>query len=372
MIEQEEKQKKWVSKIYLLHENELWLNDQAEKGLLLKSFDETTAYFQEGSPAQINYKILILNEKNAVKQIKQIEQQGFTFVGSCNEYYIFYIQGIYTHITPRLNEDTLLFLKKWIAIQMLKRVSVTLIAVIPIALKIIMNRDNLLQTIMEISTIWYVLIGLIFIATMLDAIREYKVIIQTKKSFLKQENYFFYKRSKKSNVLQNFIIAICLLSVILLIKSIYSDAERISISELQKEMPIVLLEDTKQAEDPAKLSQGIANKDHYAEVKHTLLAPNQYYAVQKNQFNSMTIRYYEVTVEKLAEPLSKELPINNFTSINKKNLKKIDYLGLDAVYAYQVSGMITVACCKGNKVMFIHNMGIMPLEDILRNIAKVL
>ncbi|MEA4988098.1 MAG: DUF2812 domain-containing protein [Anaerovorax sp.] len=363
MIEQEKKQKKWVSKIYLLHENELWLNDQAEKGLLLKSFDETTAYFQEGSPAHINYKILILNEKNAVKQIKQIEQQGFTFVGSCNEYYIFYIQGNYAHITPRLNEATMLFVKKWIAIQMLKRVSVTLIAIIPIALKLIINRDNLLQTIMEISTIWYILIGLIFIATAIDAIREYKAIILTKKSFLKQENYFFCKRSKKSNILQNFIIAVCLISVILLIKSIYSDAEQFSISELQKEMPIVLLDDIKYS---------TVNEDHYAEVKHTILAPNQYYAWQKNQDNFMSIYYYEVAFKEFAEPLAKELSANNFTSINKKDLKKIECSGLDAVYLYQTGGIVNVACCKEKKVMFIRNIGNLQYEEILKKMSEVL
>lgn len=366
MTEKEDKQKKWIDKIYMLRENELWLNEQAGKGCLLKNFDKQTAYFTEAAAEDIKYKIIVLNNKKAENQIKIIELQGFTFIGSYDEFYIFYINGKYGHIEPRLNEEMIEFVRRWFNKQMIKRFSVTMIAMTSIVINIIFNWNNFFQSIVEIPTKWYIFFGLIYIALIIYAIREYRALISTKKCFLEHEEYLLNRSSKTPTVIRAFLITIGILVGISFLKEIYFPAaDRYSIDDVRKVMPIVLLQDITD-------SQSTINEDNYAEIKHTLMASKQYYASQKNAGNNMSIFYYEVAVEKLAEPLARELSINSLTDIKKENLKKVDIGGLDAVYTWQVNDFFYVSACKGKRVMYIFNVGDIQVDDILRKMAEVL
>lgn len=377
MTEKADKQINWSNKLYMLYENELWLSEQAQKGLLLKSFAKDYACFTEGEPQDIAYKIVILDVNKADNQIKIIEHQGFTFVESYLDYYIFRIDGKYRHIQPRLNEEINKVASRWFNKQMFIRFGGTLIALIPVLINLFMDRNQLLQIIVEIPTIWSVSFAFIYSVAIIESIKAYRALGINKKYYLVNELYKIRKSGKKSISRYIMIIAAIFLGVSI-IKYFYFEPEPYSIAEVQKVMPIVLLQDIEKDEKTSKelkILQKTASDDNYAEINHTFLAPNQYTADQENTYgengNGMSIRYYEVQFRILAEPLTRELVINDIFGITKGDLKEIEYDGLDKVY-YADDYMDFISVCKGNKVMFITYDGDKSVHDILREAAKVL
>lgn len=377
MTEEADKQINWSNKLYMLHENELWLREQAQKGMFIKSFAKDYACFTEDEPRDIAYKIVILDVKKAENQIKIIEHQGFTFVESYFEYYIFYIAGKYRHIQPRLNEEMNKVAKRWFNKQMIKRFGGTLVALIPFIINLVMDRDRILQIILEMPTIWFVSLVFIFSVAIIDSIREYKALGKNKKYYLVNEHYITRKSGKRSISRYIMIIAAIFLGVSA-IKYFYVEPHQYSIAEVQKFMPIVLLQDIEKDEKISKelkVLQKTVSEDNYAEISHTFLASNQYTADQENTYgendHGMFIRFYEVNFKILAKPLARELVINNMFGAEKDELKEIKYEGLDKVYYYD-GYLDFISVCKGNKVMFISYDGDKPVSDILREVAEVL
>nr|WP_315023216.1 DUF2812 domain-containing protein [uncultured Aminipila sp.] len=377
MTEEADKQINWSNKLYMLHENELWLSEQAQKGLLLKSFAKDYACFTEGEPQNIAYKIVILDVNKANNQIKIIEHQGFTFVESYFEYYIFYIDGKYKHIQPRLNEEMNKVASWWFNKQMFKRFGGTLIALIPFLINLAIDRHELLQNIVEAPGVLLVALLVIFTVLIIDSLKEYRALGRNKKHYLVNEFYITRKSGKKSISKYIMIIAFIFLGVSL-IKYFYFDPHQYSIEEVQKTMPIVLLQDIekdKKVSKELRILQKIASDDNYAEISHTFLASKQYMANQEStyedKYNNVIIRYYEVSVKILAEPLARELLISNVFGLTKGELKEIEYDGLDKVY-YNDGYMDFISVCKGNKVMFISYAGDKPVSDILNEATEVL
>ncbi len=377
MTEEADKQIDWSNKLYMLHENELWLSEQAQKGLLLKKFAKDYACFTEGEPQDIAYKIVILDVNKADNQIKIIEHQGFTFVGSYLDYYIFRIDGKYRHIQPRLNEEMNKVASRWFNKQMFIRFGGTLIALIPVLISLFMDRNKLLQIIVEMPTIWFVSLTFVYSVAIIASIKAYRALGRNKKYYLVNELYRIRKSGKKSISRYIMIIAAIFLGVSV-VRYIYVEPHKYSIEEGRKVMPIVLLQDIEQDEKISKeliILQKTASEDNYAEIRHTFLAPKQYTADQQSTYgengNGMLIRYYEVAFKILAEPLARELLINNMFGTEKDDLEEIEYDGLDKVY-YNDGYMDFISVCKGNKVMFITYDGDKPVNDILREAANVL
>ncbi len=375
MIEDNEIEKRWNNKLHMLYENELWLNEQAKKGRILKSFDRASACFTETHPEYISYKIIVLNQKKAKNQIKVIEHQGFTFVGSCNEYHIFYINEKYGHIRPSLNENMAEFARNWLNKQMVNSFAWSLIAIAPIMITIIFVRDNIIQAFVELPTVFDILLGFAVITSIVEGIHEYRAVSRTKKYFLEQEEYRSVWRTKKSIAKWACLITIGILAFVFLFQRFYLKPKQYSISEVQKTMPIVLVQDIEQdtgrSERIAEFQRTV-NKDYHAEINHTLLASNQYRAWQTISGSYMMTDYYEVAIESLAQPLARELPLNDITDTKKEELKRVDIEGLDAVYTWKDGSCVKVSACKGNRVMYIWNLGDMQIKDILREIAEVL
>ncbi|WP_312653959.1 DUF2812 domain-containing protein [Aminipila sp.] len=377
MTEEADKQINWSNKLYMLRENELWLREQAQKGLLLKSFAKDYACFTEGEPQDIAYKIVILDVKKGENQIKIMEQQGFTFVESHFQYYIFRIDGKYRNIQPRLNEEMNKFARRWFNKQIFIRFSGTLIALICFFINLSIKRVKLFPDIVEIPAMIFVPVALIFSVLIIENIKEYRALDKNKKHYLVNEFYITRKICKKSISKYIMIIASIFLGAAA-IKYFYVEPHQYSIAEVQKFMPIVLLQDIEKDEKISKelkVLQKYVSEDNYAEISHTFLAPNQYTADQENTYgengNGMFIRFYEVNFKILAEPLARELLINNVFGITKGELKEIEYDGLDKVY-YNDGYMDFISVCKGNKVMFISYDGDKPVSDILREVAEVL
>lgn len=377
MAEEASKEINWVNKLYMLHENELWLDEQAQKGLFVKSFAKDYACFMGSDPKDVAYKIVILDREKAHNQVKIIEHQGFTFVESHFEYYIFYIDGKYRHIQPRLNEEMTRFVKQWFNKQMLNRFAGTMIALIPFIINLVMDRDRLLQNIVEIPAILFVSMVLILSVCFVESIKGYKALGRNKKYYLAHEFYQIRKSSKKPRWIV-LITAFILLGFSAL-KCLYFEPHAYSIDKVQKTMPIVLLqnlEQDRQIRAELKKLQKTKSEGNYAEINNGFFAPKQYVAYQENiydvNYNSMTIRYYEVSVKILAIPLAKELPVKSWFDIKWENFKEIKYEGLDKVYFYNDGYMDFISVCKGNRVMFILYNGDKSASDILKEIAEVL
>lgn len=378
MAEEVGKEINWANKLYMLHENELWLDEQAQKGLFVKSFAKDYACFLESEPKDVAYKIVILDREKAHNQVKIIEHQGYTFVESYFEYYIFTIDGKYKHIQPRLNEEMTKFAKWWFNKQMLKRFAGTLIALIPFFIDLTIRRVNLLCGIVDMPAIWLVSLAVIFSVAIIDSIKEYRALNKNKKYYLVNEFYVTRKSGKKSTSGYIMLIAAIFLGASA-IKYFYFEPAPYSIEAVQKNMPIVLLQDIEKDEKISKeltVLQKNVSEDNYAEIRHTFLAPKQYTADQQNTYgdnngNSMFIRYYEVNLKILAKPLARELLISYVFGITKDDLKEIEYDGLDKVY-YNDGYMDFISVCKGNRVMFISYDGDKSVSDILEETAEVL
>jgi hypothetical protein len=376
MEEKELLHKKWVDKIYMLHENQLWLGEQAAKGLILTKFDDEFAYFTETEPDNVCYKIMILDEKKGQSIIKTIESQGFTYIGNYNEYHIFRIDGKYKHIEPLLNEAAIEFARKWFRKTVLGRFAGTAAFLGAFLVQIVLNRDHLIQIMVETPAVWYVFFILVFIYLCIRGLAEYRTILNAKKYFLNGEDYLPNRFLKKSPGMRVFFIIICAMGAFLLIQNIYFKNEQYdSIADVEKAMPILLLQELKEQglqQQKASQSQNTGDADNYAETERSLLASQYYRAKQKTEDNYMSIHYYELVFDKLAEPLAKELPNGSVASILKEKPKKVDFKGLDTAYAWQKNDFVIVSACRGNQVMYVFSVGDIGAEEILKGMAEVL
>jgi len=374
-MENEEKQKKWVNRLYIMSENEAWLEAMAKKGLLLTHFDHDYAYFQTAQPEDINYKIVILNPQKAEDQIKIIERQGFTFLGSSKEFYVFSMTGKYKHIQPRMNEEMISFAVKRLNKQMVKSVGINIAVLIPLFVVFVIVRDKFLLTIAGLSLIWSALIGFALILAVLESIRDGIIIQRMKRSLLSKDGYqsnFSMKKHAAKRVAAWCLVAF---TTLLPLANIFIEPKQYSIYEIQKTMPIVLIQNIQQdSEQTAAISeaQRTADELNYAEIKRTLLAPRQYQARQNSDGGHMNIFYLEVVSAKLAEPMAKELLLNDFEDIGKEDIVKIDYAGLDAAYGWKQNDIINVSACKGKRVMSIFYIGDAETEELLKAMAEVL
>ncbi len=375
MTEQNEIEKKWPGRVHLLHNNEIWLSEQASKGLMLKRFDDSFAYFEESAGENIHFRMMVLNEKNAEKQIKVILSQGFSLVESYKKYYIFRIDGKYSHITPSLNEETIGFTRKWFNRLILGRFFVTIVFFAAVFIQLFLHRGKLIQGIVEVPIIGWILVFLLLAYGILNCIIEYRLLIREKRYYLKQEAFSPVRSSKRSRAMKIFFIAICVFAVALLIKGVYFDKEQqFSIHEVQEVMPIIALQDIDEAAD-AEINEAALNEadeDHHAEIKHSLLAPRQYRAWQHSSGNVMHIFYYEVAFEPLADRLARELPIYDFMEIKQDDLEKVDVAGLDAVYLWHRNDFSSLSARKGKRVMHVFLVGDIPVEDVLNKIAEIM
>lgn len=376
MSEKEEKELKWPNKLYMLQENEIWLNEKVKEGLFLKSFVDDYVMFVKGKPEDIKYKIVILNPKNAKNQIKIIEHQGFTFVAEYKEYYIFYIKGRYGHFQPRLNEDTIEFARKWFNKQIINGFTLAIVASFPALLNLIaiISFNELFQTLVGRQTIWYAMWLIMFVFLMIKGISEYKIVIKCRRCFLEHERYVKKNNSILTKVINRSSLVFIMVVVILGAYMIYNDNldDKLPLSKAYNDMPFVFLQDIEKQEALVGENKEVLNyldKNNYAKIESTLLAPKQYFAEQEYD---MSIHYYEVVVRALAKPLARELITEDIFDIKMDDIKKINYDGLDIVYICQDGYKKSVSVCKGKRVMFIEYHGVQPVERILSEMAEVL
>lgn len=376
MEEKELLHKKWVDKIFMLHENQLWLGEQAAKGLILTKFDDEFAYFTETEPDNVCYKIMILDEKKGQSIIRTIEGQGFTYISNYNEYHIFRIDGRYKHIEPLLNEDAIEFARKWFRKTVLVRFAGTAAFLGAFMVQIVLNRDHLIQIMVETPAVWYAFFILVFIYIGIRGLAEYRAIAKTRRYYLYREEHSPDLFLKKSPGMRIFLIIICIMGASLLIQHVYlKDEQHDSLSDVEKIMPILLIGDSAAQElqpEKANASESKADQDNHAEIRQSLLASQYYRAKQKTEDNYMSIHYYELVFDKLAEPLAKELPNGSVASILKERPEKVDFEGLDTAYAWQKNDFVIVSACRGNRVMYVFSVGDIGAQEILKEMAEAL
>ena len=322
METKEIKEVDWANKIYLIYDNERWLNENAAKGLALKDFDKKTARFEPDEPQNITYKILILKKKNTEEQLKMIERQGFTLVERHNEYCIFSRLGKYDQVWLRLDDDGMAYTKRWFDKQIAMRFAHTLYAFLPLFLKLLIHGNELIKGLVEIPTTWYAICVILFIWLGTNAVKEYKNIIRTKTCFINHERYTFETKEKESNWKKTAIAAVCILVGIAIYQYLYIDSLKYSMEQVGENMPIVLLQDIQQDK-----KEDVGQNKNYqyidTEIHHTWLASNQYFSQQNDGANTLYINYYELNTKLLVKALTEELPTADIFEIKKEDLTQL-------------------------------------------------
>ncbi len=393
MSEQKEKEKRWLDEIYMLAENQAWLNEQAKKGYILKSFDTRYVTFEKGESQDNDYKIVVLDEENAENQINSIEKQGFTFVSKFKEYHVFYIEKKENISQLQLNHDMVDFISKWFNKQIKSQIIIAFLFISFWACFFIVKRSlgwysdgivvGFLFRIPNVSLVIYIaIVALIFI----KIIKEILVLLRLKKFFIQNNNYLSVRGKTKSRLSKSiniyflfFIIFIVNPSVNLYMDYI-DDFEVIPINEAPEDISIVtienLLEDVVTSYEIKILED--EKKDNYVIIDSNLLAPKQYYSWQtylyKDKCGIIKVYYYEAISKILAKKSSKEL-IND--AVNKKHrdkIKKMESSDFEDVYVYEEDYNTVVCVYKDKKIMCIDYDGtIKPTyEKVLEEIAEVL
>lgn len=391
MAEQLQKEKRWIDEIYMLHENEMWLNEQVQKGFILKSFDNKYATFLKGNPEDRSYKISILDEEKAEEQIKIIENQGFTFTTKFKEYYIFHRDGKNTNKQLQLNNEIIEFTIKWFDKQIKRQFSVIEFLIPFIILCYIVarcvgfyGRAIVVDILYRIPTIWFILYGSILALIFIKIINEVLTLRKSKKFFLEKNKYLSIRNSIESKIIRTINIYFLIFLMFIIYPSMYlymnyiNEKEVVPISEVYESMPIVLIQDIEQEDHKSsKLmeAQKQVGEFNHAELGSNLFAQKQYYSFQDYEYQDklksfMSIRYYETASTILAKISVKELAFAN--AYRKERIKKIKYNGFDQVYIYAVPYDTLVAVCKGKEVMVIEYGGDQPVSKILNEMSEVL
>ncbi len=369
-----EKELVWTEKLYALQENETWLNEQVKEGLVLKKFDDKYATFSKEEPKDISYKIVILNPKDAEKQIKIIERQGYTFVTDYKEYYIFYIKGRYGQFQPRLNAEVIEFARKWFNKQILKGFALSILALLPFLIDPLMKHNQILQIIVETPIVFYFSFLSFFIYSFIKGLIKYKTIIRCRKCFLEHETYIKRNKPVFLKVMDKVFWIFFISAIAIGAYMIYSDNsdKKLPLSAAYNDMPFVFYEDVEKSEENEIEQEESTDIDrhNYVRLNSTLLAPKQYFANQGSY--EMYTHYYELRFKWLIKLLAKELIKTDIYHINNLQYKEIDYDGFDLVYISKEERQKNIAVSKGKKVMIIEYHGDQPVEKILAHMAEVL
>ncbi|QHI71210.1 DUF2812 domain-containing protein [Aminipila terrae] len=374
MADEQEKTLNWQSSLPMFRENELWLNDQASKGMIIKYFALDYACFVEDHSQNRTYKFVVISEKNAERQIRNIEHQGFIFVESYKEYYLFYTNRKYAYTQPRLDAEMTEFARKWFNWQLVRKYVGKLAAMLLFGLNLLLVRDVFLQGLMEISSIFSLSLLSIYMVKIINYLTECRSLIKNKKYYLTGESYVSYQISKKSHLNSILTITFCVLLGISILKYFYTENTHYPINEVRKVMPVVMMQNIEKDYNFNKEIlplQKTAGEENYATIRHTLLAPKQYMATQGVQYHFMNIHYYKVTIGTLAKPLARELCMDSIF-IKSEDIKCIEYDDFDAVYISDDSWQKKVSVCKGKQVLSITYYGDRAIADILSEISKVL
>lgn len=385
MLEQNEVERKWLYKIYDLAENEAWLAEKAKEGFILTKFDNTHATFEKSKPQNNNYKIIILDEEKAERQIKIIEHQGFTFLASYKEYYIFYIDNKWGNKGPHLSGEMADVVTGWFDKQIRKQIIGLLISISIIAVLLFFELyKNLFATFLVSITIWrFILYGSILGVGFFQLIREIFLLCKSKKFFLEHNKYLKIRTFITTKIGRAITLIFIFLGIFGSAGTTYLDYKThkgfSSVSEIYESMPIVLIQDIENQNGVnGQLLETQKEIDldeyNYVDPESTLLSPKQYTAWQTYESNtgdkcSMRMRYYEVVSKILARMLAKEIEIYE---ADENRINKLEFKGLDEVYVYQDLHEKIISVCKGKRVMFIRYNGDQPVEKIISEMSQVL
>ncbi|WP_312653955.1 DUF2812 domain-containing protein [Aminipila sp.] len=385
MLEQNEVERKWLYKIYDLAENEAWLTEKAKDGFILTKFDNTYATFEKSEPQNNNYKIVILDEEKAERQIKIIEHQGFTFVANYKEYYIFYIDNKWRNKSPHLSGEMAEVVTGWFDKQIRKQIIGLLISISIIAVLLFFELyKNLFATFLVSITIWrFILYGSILGVGFFQLIREIFLLCRSKNFFLEHNKYLKIRTFITSKIGRAITLIFIFVGIFGSAGTTYLDYKTdkgfSSVSEIYESMPIVLIQDIEnQNEVNGQLLETQKEIDldeyNYVDPESTLLSPKQYKAYQTYKSNagdkcSMRMKYHEVVGKTLARMLAKEIAIYE---ADENKINKLEFKGLDKVYVYQDSHEKIISVCKGKRVMFIRYNGHQPVKKIISEMSEVL
>lgn len=385
MLEQNEVERKWLFKIYDLAENEAWLTDKAKDGFILSKFDNRYATFEECERQNNNYKIVILDEKKAERQVKIIEHQGFTFVANYKEYYIFCIDNKSGNKYLRLNGEMTDVVTRWFDKQIRKQIVGLIFSIsILVLLLIFLLCKNLFATsLVTITNVRFILYGSTLGIGFFQLIREIFLLCKSKKFFIEHNQYLKTRTFITSKIGRVITFIFIFLGIFGSAGTTYFDYKTdkgfSSVSEIYESMPIVLIQDIENyngVNGQLLETQKEIDLDeyNYVEPESTLLSPNQYKAWQTYESNagdkcSMRMTYHEVAGKLLARMLAKEIEIYE---ADENKINKLEFKGLDEVYVSQGSHEKLISVCKGKRVMFIRYNGDQPVEKIISEMVEVL
>lgn len=378
MFTEDEKIRDWPHKLYMLHENEMWLGELAKTGLILKSFSKSYAYFDEEESQKHTYKFVILDEKQTPKnQIRIIEHQGFKYVGGFKEYHIFSIEAKYDHTEPRLNAEAIKYAERWFNLQTISRFGYSIIALLPAAVSMFLNIDGFFIWLVDVPQFYLIIYILLLAFIFISALDEYNIILKSKRCFLKQEKYIMKTNKIKDKIMGKAIFLVLALLAVAFIFNTYIDksSRHIPIAEVAETIPVLLIQDVTQNEEftiELEELQKRTSDESYATVGSSFLAPKQYNASQNYDGHYLSAEYYEVFVENVAKKITFELIENKPWKTDKEKIREVDIAGLDKAYIYVGGGSIHVSAGKGKKVMYIWYTGDKTGEELLVEISKVM
>ncbi len=352
--------------------------------MILKGFDTRYVTFEKNEPQNNSYKIVILDEVKAEKQIKTIEHQGFNFVANFKEFYIFTLEEKFNRRRPNLSGEMLGFTIKWFDKQIKKQVIGLIVSIfIIILLSIFLLYNNLFAIgLVKMDNNADIFYGSIFSFGFFQLIREVFLLSKLKKYFYEHKQYLRTRSFILSKIGRTIAIIFIFVNILGPGLLIYLDYKRdipvASVSEIYESMPIVLIQDVEN-ENGVKGQLLETQKEvdlngfNYVELKSTLLSQNQYRGYQTYAFNdnrgSMRMEYYEVAGKNFARLLTREI---SKKEADEKIINNLDFKGLDKVYLSQGSSEKNISVCKGKRVMSIRYNGDQPAEKVLEEMAEVL
>lgn len=384
---------RWVRRLMLddlfaIGRNEHWFAHMAKRGLHLRKFGRTFAYFEQGEPRETRYRIEYLQEEPAPEQLEVYGECGWNLAARGGKFYVFVAEeawAVELHTDPIEQGFALAELNKRMKLNVVIITAAVLLIIGMISSIYFLNNQPYLAMVRG-NFVQQLLLVVVEIYLCFTVIRNYLAVRRLRASLLQgnpidhEEGYA--KARRLSAMIFVLIIPLALGTIVLPFVEI-AKRDTYTLPESKMGLPMICLAEIEQNPKLERESSYYEDLDFLNRVEYDwrLLAPVQYeineHGVIKGELwedgsgeysPSVITRYYQLAYGGMAAKLMEDMMERYVEPYEDEEQRKIDTTGLDAmvVVGNQIFGTL------GNQVIHVRYYGHEAIDKVIPLVEQVL
>jgi hypothetical protein len=384
-----------VGDLFYIQEHEEYFSEMSRKGLHLQKIGSIFAYFKEGQPKLLNYRIDVISDEKQERIIEKYKEKGWNFVGKKDSFLIFYseegsqLKELYE--TPEAQKLALSTANKEIfgekSLNILSLICTIIIIILTVMIKL---RDGFYFALAKGNEFYAFIIALFSIYKSKEKKRRLGKIenILDSGEFLKHQGD--YSLMKTKFMIRKVILSFFMVSIIGILSHKISQNKKINLSEIDdlESLPMITIADIETMDYRRDRSGGFYKDDNidYGNVLYqdwSLLIPKENTLVEtvtlvdKDQERmeiepQLIIDYYWTRFDFIAKGLEQDILAreNKRHSLELHEIEREDEF---SCYGVEKNDKKIILYRKGKQVIFLtYFNGTVSLEELIKAVVEKL